>query len=150
MSKFQTFTDKTGQKTVKQFIATQELVELQNQILARKVSDKVKQRQLAELDHKYWTVGVDALEDIIIDELAAAAKTQIAKVNKLVERKSGKIPEPRTFSQPPKIPAATARQEKPQPPSVHTADVVSTTDTGADGKENLAENVGKVLFGTPE
>lgn len=146
--KIQTFTDKTGQKFTKQFIAVQDLVEFQNQILSRKITDKAKQRQLQDLDTRYWTVAVDDIENIILDDLAAAAKAQIGKVNKLVEKKSGKLPERRTFSQPLPATERTGQVEKPQPPSLHTADVVSTSETGAPGSENLAENVSKKLFGT--
>ena len=144
--KLATFKGPGGVETVKEWIKTEELVKLKSNILGSKLSEKAKQNKIAALDAKYWTVGQDNLEKMIIGDIADAAKKQIDRINKLADRKAGRLPPARTFSQPQ---PATATAGKPKPPTLATADVVSPGGTGADAQPKLAERVGSALFDTP-
>lgn len=146
--KFQQLNGENGQKLLKSFITAADLVELQNQIYQSKVSQRTKDKKLKELDDKYWTVGPDAIEKLLLDDVSKAAKLQIERVNSLADKRAGKLTPPKTFSAPVVVPQPAPRIEKPNPPSLQSGDVVATGDTSTPESKKLAESVGNRLFST--
>ena len=140
------FKGKGGDETVKEWIKTEDLVKLKSSIIGSKLSEKAKQKKIADLDNRYWTVGQDNLEKMIIGDIAEAAKNQISRINKLADRKAGRLPPIRTFNQPQPAPAAPS---KPKPPTLSTPDVVSPGGTGPSATPKLSESFNETMFGTP-
>ena len=144
--RFQTFADPTTkEKVVKQFIATSEMVRMQNEILNSRASEKSKKEKLAALDKQYWQVSIDDIEDMVIDDFSTEAQARIKRLNGAVERKIGKA-NPTPFSQP-LPPRQDVQTAKPKPPTVLSADViVSGAPPTTPEAKNLKENVRTKLF----
>ena len=144
--RFQTFADPTTkEKVVKQFIATSEMVRMQNEILNSRASEKSKKDKLIALDKQYWQVSIDDIEDMVIDDFSAEAQARIKRLNGAVDKKIGKV-NPTPFSQP--LPPPVGKQSaKPNPPTISSEDViVSGAPPTTPEAKNLAENVSTKLF----
>lgn len=110
-----------------------------------------KAAKIGELNAKYWTLSVDDVEELIIDDFAQRAKKEIDRQNNLAAKKYGRpgTPAPPTPAPapPPEPVPAHSNNGKPRPPSISTrSDVVTTGAPGQAAQKSYADTATSVMF----
>lgn len=136
-----------------------EMQRRESQIIHSKAPEADKQRQLDDLNSRYWTLGVDHLEELIVDNCAKKAKAIIEKRDKTASKKYGTAKAPATNepnkpppneqpspSVPPR-PAPSSAGRKPNAPSISSgSDVVSRPPSVDQPQKTWGEEAADVHF----
>lgn len=118
-----------------------------------------KEAKLAELEAGTWTLSIDDIEDLFVQELSAKAKAQIAEIEEPAKRKYGRPASPQP-EVPPREPApdtqrppaaeqppAPQPQSNGRPPSMPSgSDSVPVERPAEGGPQSLGQQVSRVMW----
>jgi hypothetical protein len=136
----------------REWMSIAQMQKQERDILARKLGEEETDRLLNELNARYWTVGIDHLQELIVDSKAKKAKTIIEKREASAAKKYGKpgaqppkpennlVPKVNPPTPPPAVPPSQNSRGKPNSPSLATqSDTMTTQPPGAPTSKSWGE-----------
>lgn len=132
----------------KEFATISQFQRMQQSIRDGAGTETQKQSQLAALDDRYYTLGVDEIEAIVVEECAKTARTRIDFEDGLAKRKYGQSPASRQPEPPTPTPTPAANGgNKPNSPSISSAaDTVQQRDRNTPAEKKFGEQMASVMF----
>jgi hypothetical protein len=126
------------------WLSISEMANRQAAILNSNATQAEKQKQLSALDQRYWTLTVDDLEALIVDECAREAKARIAEIDGFAKKKYAKGAQPPT-PPPPQPPTPVPTQQRP-PSFSSSSDAMVVPESGAPSNKTWGEEAAAVHF----